>query len=59
MPNRIQCIPIVVLNGPRERLAAERQLIQDIKQRKLQEMEASGIPTKYRAELERKSLVDW
>ncbi|KAK9811804.1 hypothetical protein WJX72_010377 [[Myrmecia] bisecta] len=43
----------------RERLAQERALIESIKQRKLEEMQADGVPAKYRAELARKKVGEW
>lgn len=33
--------------------------MQAVRQKKLSEMEAEGIPAKYRAELARKKMVNW
>lgn len=34
-------------------------LLQAVRQKKLAEMEAEGIPAKYRAELARKKMTNW
>lgn len=33
--------------------------LQSVRQRKLKEMEAEGVPAKYRAELARKKMTNW
>ena len=33
--------------------------LQAVRQRKLKEMEAEGVPAKYRAELARKKMTNW
>lgn len=43
----------------RDVLAAERQKVEAIRAVKLAEMEAAGIPAKYRAELANKKLVNF
>ena len=34
-------------------------VLQSVRQRKLKEMEAEGVPAKYRAELARKKMTNW
>ncbi|DBA86937.1 hypothetical protein WJX79_008185 [Trebouxia sp. C0005] len=43
----------------RQKLQAERDFIEAVRQRKLKEMEAEGVPAKYRAELARKKMTNW
>lgn len=40
-------------------LEAERAAVEAVRARKLQELEAAGVPAKYRAELAKKKLVNW
>jgi len=43
----------------REDYERERVQLEDIKDRKLRELEVDGVPAKYRAELERKRINNW
>ncbi|KAL3159958.1 Cilia- and flagella-associated protein 45 [Trebouxia sp. C0009 RCD-2024] len=43
----------------RQKLQAEKAFIEAVRQKKLAEMEAEGIPAKYRAELARKKMTNW
>ena len=45
--------------GAQAALEAERAAVEAVRARKLQELEAAGVPAKYRAELAKKKLVNW